>query len=168
MEKENRVSKHEYYLDIAETVLERSTCLRRKYGAVIVKNDEVISTGYNGSARGDINCIDAGKCEREEHNIPKGQRYEMCKAVHAEQNAIISASRRDMIDATLYIVGKEVATGEYANGHPCLICERMIRNAGISKIVMRKDKNTKIIIDNVGDPIETYSTEVNSIEYGEC
>lgn len=132
---ENRVSKDMYYLNIAETVLTRSTCLRRKYGAVIVNNDEIISTGYNGAPRGEQNCIDCGYCYREEHNIPKGQMYEACIAVHAEQNAIISAARKDMLGATIYIVGKEVSTGKYANTSPCLICRRMIRNAGIIKCI---------------------------------
>lgn len=131
----SRVSKDKYYLDIAETVLERSTCLRRKYGAVIVKNDEIISTGYNGACRGESNCNDTGKCRRIELNIPKGERYEECVAVHAEQNAIISASRRDMIGATLYILGKEVSDNSYANPAPCKICARMIKNAGIERVV---------------------------------
>lgn len=130
-----RISKDTYYLSIAESVLLRSTCLRRKYGAVIVKNDEIISTGYNGAPRGEINCIDKGTCQRDALNIPKGERYELCVAVHAEQNAIISSSRDRMIGATIYIVGKEVASGVYANPSPCLICRRMIRNAGITRCV---------------------------------
>ena len=108
-----RIDKINYYLDIAESTLERSTCIRRNFGAIIVKNDEIISTGYNGAPRGRKNCIDLGYCMREKLNIPRGERYEMCRSVHAEQNAIISASRRDLIDATIYLVGKEVATGEY-------------------------------------------------------
>lgn len=130
-----RISKDMYYLKIAEAVLERSTCLRRKYGAVIVKNDEVIATGYNGSPRGESNCIDIGICERDRLGVPKGERYELCVAVHAEQNAIISASRRDMVGSTIYIVGKEVATGEYADPTPCLICRKLIKNAGIFRCV---------------------------------
>ena len=134
-----------YYLDIAKAVLERSTCLRRRYGAVIVNNDEIVSTGYNGAPRGEPNCIDIGYCYRNEHNIPKGQMYEACVAVHAEQNAIISAARRDMLGATIYIVGKEVDTGEYANPAPCLICRRMIRNAGIIKCIGLVDGKPKEI-----------------------
>lgn len=130
-----RISKDLYYLKIAEAVLERSTCLRRRYGAVIVNNDEVISTGYNGSARGEKNCIDTGICEREYLKVPKGERYELCVAVHAEQNAIISASRKDMQGATIYIVGKTVKTGKYADPAPCLICRRMIKNTGIARCV---------------------------------
>lgn len=129
-----RISKGLYYLGIAEAVCQRSTCLRRKYGAIIVKNDQIIATGYNGAPRGETNCIDCGHCQREELNIPKGERYELCRAVHAEQNAIISAARSDMIGATIYIVGKE-ADGRYANPAPCLICRRMIVNAGIKKCI---------------------------------
>lgn len=140
-----RTSKDMYYLKIAETVLERSTCLRRRYGAVIVNNDEIVSTGYNGAPRGESNCVDTGYCYREAHNIPKGERYEMCVAVHAEQNAIISAARKEMLGATIYIVGKEVATGDYANPAPCLICRRMIRNAGITKCIGLVDGKPKEI-----------------------
>ncbi len=100
-----RISKENYYLDIAETVLERATCLRRVYGAIIVKNDEIISTGYNGAPRGRQNCVDIGFCTREAMQVPRGQRYELCRSVHAEANAIISASRRDMVGSTLYLVG---------------------------------------------------------------
>lgn len=145
MEQAKRISKDEYYLNIAKTVLERSTCLRRKYGAVIVNNDEIVSTGYNGAPRGETNCIDTGYCYREANNIPKGERYEMCVSVHGEQNAIISAARKDMIGATIYIVGKEVSTGEYANPAPCLICRRMIRNAGIVRCVGLVDGKPKEI-----------------------
>lgn len=131
-----RQGKQDYYLDIAEQVLERSTCLRRRYGAVIVNNDEIVSTGYNGSARGDINCCDTGLCYREELGIPKGERYELCRAVHAEQNAIISAARTEMMGSTIYIVGKE-ADGQYANPKPCLLCSRMLKNAGVTTVLGR-------------------------------
>lgn len=128
-----RISKVEYYLNIARAVAKRSTCLRRQYGAVIVKNDEIISTGYNGSHRGADNCCDVGVCWREAHGIPHGEQYEKCVAVHAEQNAIISAARSDMIGSTLYLAGFE---GEREIvGEPCLICHKMIANAGIAKVV---------------------------------
>ena len=130
-----RKDKDTYYLSIAEQVLERSTCLRRKYGAIIVNNDEIVSTGYNGAPRGEENCIDCGYCAREALNVPKGERYELCKAVHAEQNCIISAARKDMIGSTMYIVGKEVSNNTYANPEPCLICRRLIVNAGIDKVI---------------------------------
>lgn len=131
-----RISKDEYYLNIADQVSKRSTCLRRQYGAVIVKNDEIISTGYNGSPRGEDNCCDIGECWREAHNIPHGSQYEKCVAVHAEQNAIISASHQEMIGSTLYLVGSE--NGEtMVEVTPCEICMRMIKNAGIQKIVTK-------------------------------
>ena len=145
-----RIDKNNYYLDIAETVLERGTCLRRLFGAIIVKNDEIISTGYVGAPRGRKNCCDLKYCQREKLNIPRGERYEMCRSVHAEQNAIISAARKDMIGSTLYLVGKEVSSGEYVkNAMPCMFCKRMIINAGISKIVVRntKDEYTEIDTD---------------------
>lgn len=128
-----RPNKTEYYLGIAEAVSKRSTCLRRKYGAIIVKDDEIISTGYNGSPRGEENCCVMGKCWREENHIPHGQMYEKCVAVHAEQNAIISAARRDMIGATLYLYGS--ANGVSINAEPCEICRRFIRNAGIKNVI---------------------------------
>lgn len=130
-----RPTKDEDYLGIADVVLRRSTCLRRKYGAVLVKNDEVIATGYNGSPRGEKNCCDVGFCEREAHGVAKGERYELCVAIHAEDNAITSAGRSRAIGSTLYIVGREVATGEIANPHPCKMCRRKIKNAGITRVV---------------------------------
>lgn len=135
-----RMNKDEYYLEIARKVAGRSTCLRRQYGAIIVNNDEIISTGYNGSARGELNCCDCGVCWREEHGIPHGQQYEKCVSVHAEQNAIISAARKDMIGATLYLAGFE--NGQPLNGEeisPCLICNRMIQNSGIKKVITSVD-----------------------------
>lgn len=131
----DRIKKDEYYLDIAKTVTRRSTCLRRQYGAIIVKNDEVVATGYNGAPRGEINCCDCGFCQRDALGIPKGERYELCVSVHAEANAIISAARRDMIGATIYIVGIEAKDGSYANPAPCLMCRRLIKNAGITKCI---------------------------------
>lgn len=142
-----RVDKQNYYLDIAESVLERGTCLRRNYGAIIVKNDEIISTGYVGAPRGRKNCCDLKYCMREKLNIPRGERYELCRSVHAEQNAIISAERTKMIDSTLYLVGKSYDKDEYVeNARPCSLCKKMIINAGIKDIVIRetKEKYTKI------------------------
>lgn len=133
-----RRDKVNYYLDIAEVVSERGTCLRRNYGAIIVKNDEIISTGYVGAPRGRKNCSDLGKCMRQELNIPRGERYEMCRSVHAEANAIISAARRDMLGADMYLCGKEVDTGEIiANSCSCAMCKRMIINAGIERVYVR-------------------------------
>ena len=144
----SRIDKINYYLDIAEAALERSTCLRRKWGAVIVKDDEIISTGYNGAPRGRKNCTDIGTCIREELNIPRGERYELCRSVHAEQNAIISASRKDMMGATLYEVGVDAKTGEYVeNAMPCAMCKRFIINSGITKMIFRDSKDTYREID---------------------
>lgn len=153
-----RISKENYYLNMAETALERSTCLRRKWGAVIVKNDEIISTGYNGAPRGRKNCDELGYCIREKLNIPRGERYELCRSVHAEQNAIISAPRKNMIDATLYMVGKHADTGEYVeNAMSCSMCKRVIINSGISKIVIRdtKTKFREILVQDLIDNDES-------------
>lgn len=131
-----RIDKHTYYLNIAKHVAKRGTCLRTNYGAVIVKNDEIISTGYTGAPRGEPNCNEIGKCVRIEQNIPSGQRYELCKSVHAEMNAIISASRRDMCGATLYLYGWDVQNNcEKIGPKPCTICERLIKNAGINCVI---------------------------------
>lgn len=154
-----RIDKNNYYLDIAETVLERGTCLRRLFGAIIVKNDEVISTGYVGAPRGRKNCNDLKYCQREKLQIPRGERYEMCRSVHAEQNAIISASRKDMIDATLYLVGKEVSNEYVKNAMPCMFCKRMIINAGIKNVIIRDTKEEYRIID-----VESFITNDDSLE----
>lgn len=128
-----RETKKQRYLNIAAQVARGSTCLRRQYGAIIVREDEIIATGYNGAPRGEPNCCDVGSCWREENGIPHGQQYERCVAVHAEMNAIISAARRDMIGATMYLVGYE--NGHRIAGVPCLICSRLIKNAGIAEVV---------------------------------
>ena len=138
-----RIGKQNYYLDICETVLERGTCLRRNFAAIIVKQDEIISTGYTGAPRGRLNCCDIGKCRREELNVPRGTRYELCRSVHAEQNAIISARRQDMIGAAMYLVGREVKSGEYVqNASPCSLCKRFIINSGIEKVIIRDSKTS--------------------------
>lgn len=146
-----RRDKINYYLDIAETVLERGTCLRRNYGAIIVKNDEIVSTGYTGTPRGRVNCCDLGKCERQRLGIPSGQRYELCRSVHAEANAIISAARRDMLGASLYLACREADTGElYEYAEPCSMCRRLIINAGISTVIIRNtpEKYTTLNVQN--------------------
>ena len=151
---DNRTSKDNYYLGIADAVQERSTCLRRKYGAIIVRNDEIISTGYNGAPRGRKNCSDLGYCAREAMKIPSGQRYELCRSVHAEANAIISASRRDMIGATLYLVGREAKTGELLHDTTsCSMCRRQIINAGIVRVVARVGEDG-IAVTDVNEWIE--------------
>jgi len=135
----NRISKENYYLDIAETVLERATCLRRVYGAIIVNNDEIIATGYNGAPRGRANCSDMGYCTREKMQIPRGERYELCRSVHAEANAIISAARRDIVGGTLYLVGRDARTGELlSDATSCSMCRRLVINSGLEKVVIRR------------------------------
>lgn len=137
----DRIDKINYYLDIAETVSKRGTCLRNNYGSVIVKNDEIISTGYTGAPRGRKNCIDLGVCRRKQNNTPSGAGYELCRSVHSEQNAIISCKRTDMIGSTLYLVGINKRNGEYiSDNYPCTLCKRMIINAGIENVVMRDNK----------------------------
>ncbi len=136
-----RRDKTNYYLDIAETVAKRGTCLRRNYGAIIVKNDNIVSTGFSGAPRGRKNCSDLGVCRRERLQIPRGQRYELCRSVHAEANAIISAARENMLGATLYLVGVD-GGGEYVkDASSCSMCKRLIINAGIQKVVIRNDKD---------------------------
>ena len=130
-----RISKRDYYLKIASEVAKRSTCLRRQYGAVIVKNDEIIATGYNGAPRGDENCCDVGSCWRDRHNIPHGEQYDKCVAVHAEANAIISASRNEMLDSTLYLYGFEGFDKPIEEPEPCIMCNRLIKNAGIKHVI---------------------------------
>ena len=133
-----RRDKQNYYLDIAQTVLERGTCLRRNFGAIIVRNDQIIATGYTGAPRRCRNCCDIGTCAREKLGIPRGQRYELCRSVHAEANAIIAASRNDMIGATLYLVGRDARTGELVpDANSCAMCKRLIVNAGIAEVVIR-------------------------------
>ena len=154
----NRVDKINYYLDIAEVVTERGTCLRNNYGSVIVKNDEIISTGYTGSPRGRKNCLDLGFCRRQKNNTPSGAGFELCRSVHSEQNAIISANRKDMIGSTLYLVGINKRNGEYVKDNkPCTLCKRMIINSGIEKVIMR-DSKTEYRIEKVKDWIENDDT----------
>lgn len=136
----DRVTKTNYYLDIAQIVSERSTCLRKHYGAIIVKNDTIISTGYNGAPRGRKNCSDLGRCIREELAIPRGERYEMCRSVHAEANAIIAASREQMLSATLYMACVDPLTREIVPGtNSCSMCKRLIINAGIKTVIVREN-----------------------------
>ena len=143
-----RISKENYYLNIAETVIGRATCLRRCYGAIIVKNDEIISTGYNGAPRGRKNCVDLGYCAREALKVPRGERYELCRSVHAEANAIISAARRDMVGGTLYLVGKDAVTGELlSDATSCAMCRRQIINAGLARVIIRNTPTEYTVVD---------------------
>lgn len=146
----NRPDKDHYYLDIAAAVSKRSTCLRRRFGAIIVKADQIISTGYVGAPRGSINCLDLNDCPREKAGIPSGERYELCRSVHAEMNAIIHASRQEMLGATLYLACLDPATGQRVVGvRPCKLCTRMIINAGLKAVVA----------DGLGKEVVRYSVE---------
>ena len=137
-----RRDKHNYYLDLAEVVSQRGTCLRKKYGAIIVKNDTIVSTGYVGAPRGRKNCSDLCRCMRDEMNIPRGERYEMCRSVHAEMNAIINASREQMLDGVMYLAGVDAKTGELVkNACCCMMCKRLVLNAGITKVIVRETKD---------------------------
>lgn len=155
-----RRDKVNYYLDLAETVSQRSTCYRKRYGAVLVKNDEVISTGYVGAPRGRKNCTDMGVCIREKLNIPRGERYELCRSVHAEANAIISASRDKMLGSSLYLAGIEISTGEYVkNTTCCSMCKRLVINAGIEKVYVRDTKDEYRVIS-----VEDWVNDDESLE----
>ncbi len=142
-----RRDKTNYYLDMADVARERSTCIRRTYGAVIVKNDTIVSTGYSGAPRGRANCIDLGFCMRNKLSIPRGERYEFCRSVHAEMNAIIAASREQMLGATLYLVGREADGSIMPDANSCTMCKRTIINAGIEKVVVRRTQDSYETID---------------------
>ena len=148
----NRPSWDEYFIQIASDVAKRGTCLRRIYGAVITKDNKIISTGYNGAPIGEPNCTTLGVCERQRLNIPSGERYEKCRSVHAEANSIINGNLSDMIGSTIYIAGWDVEYSkgisecgnkvneflyEYADAKPCMMCARMIKNAKIERVVIR-------------------------------
>ena len=135
-----RPDKDEYYLRLAEEVSTRSTCLRRRFGAVIVKDDQIISTGYVGAPRGTPNCIELGVCPREQAGIPAGQRYELCRSVHAEANAIIHAARLEMLGGALYLACVNAKNGELVPGtKPCKMCTRLIINAGLALVLVREE-----------------------------
>ena len=149
-----RKDKANYYLDIADAVRSRSTCLRRQYGAIIVASDEIIATGYNGAPRGRKNCDELGRCTRQELQIPSGQRYELCRAVHAEENAIISAARKEMLGSTLFLVGRDAQSGELLSGTtPCTLCRRTIINAGIKKIIVREGYPDQLSVDMLAEAV---------------
>ena len=142
-----RRDKTNSYLDMDDVARERSTCLRRTYGAVIVKNDSIVSTGYSGAPRGRANCIDLGFCMRNKLGIPRGERYEFCRSVHAEANAIIAASREQMLGATLYLVGREADGTLMPDANSCTMCKRLIINAGIERVVVRRTQDDYEVID---------------------
>ena len=151
MENTSRISKENYYLDIACTVASRATCLRKKFGAIIVKNDVIVATGYNGAPRGRKNCTDMGYCLREDLKIPRGERYELCRSVHAEANAIIAASREQMLGATIYLACIDGKSGELVpDTCSCQMCKRLVINAGIEKVIVRNSKEHYTVY-NVSD-----------------
>ena len=161
----SRRDKHNYYLDIAEAVLQRGTCLRRNYGSEIVKNDEIKATGYTGAPRRRKNSLDMKYCIRDKMNIPRGLMYELCRSVHSEVNAIISASRQEMLGATLYLVGKEMKTGELVkDASPCSMCKKIIINAGIEQVIIRDTKDSYRYID-VQDWIDNDETLAGAMGY---
>jgi len=150
-----RRDKVNYYLDIADTVSERSTCLRLHYGAIIVQADEIVATGYNGAPRGRKNCNELGSCIRMKMGIPSGERYELCRSVHAEANAIISAARRDTIGADIYLACRDAATGELLGGRTsCSMCRRLIINAGIERVFIRETEDTYSVVNVQTDWID--------------
>ncbi len=160
-----RRDKTNYYLDISQTVAERGTCLRRNFGAILVKNDEIIATGYNGAPRGRTNCSDHGECMRDKLNVPKGQRYELCRSVHAEANCIISAPRHDMIGSTLYLSCLDAKTGQlFGDVEPCSMCKRLIINAGIEKVIVRTAPSEYRVIE-VRDWVENDESLTGSEGY---
>jgi dCMP deaminase len=161
-----RIDKTNYYLDIAQTVSERGTCLRRHFGAIIVRNDSIVSTGYAGAPRGRVNCTDRKVCLREERGIPRGERYELCRSVHAEANAIIAAAREQMLGATLYEACIDAQTGELVSGtSPCPMCRRLIINAGIETVIMRETP-CEYTVYNVRDWIENDESLTGTGGYG--
>ncbi len=158
-----RPGKTEYYLGVAEMIAKRGTCLRRNYGAVVVNDDQITSTGYTGAPRGTKNCIDIGSCYRKEKKIPEGKRYELCRSVHAEMNAIIHASRRQLLNGTLYLVGLSTENNEYVkNAEPCKLCKRLIINSGISTVFIRRGKGNTFemkVEDWIKNEKEWFSSE---------
>jgi dCMP deaminase len=141
----DRPNKIEYYLGIAKAVSTRGTCLRRRFGAIVVKDDRVVSSGYVGAPRGRMNCCDRGTCFRMENNIPSGQRYELCRSVHAEMNAIINASKEELEGGVMYLVGVEPDGSYTPNADCCSMCKRVIINAGIRYVVIATDNGPKTI-----------------------
>ena len=134
-----RLDKREYYLNIAKAVAQRSSCIRRWYGAVAVINDAIVATGYNGSTRGENNCCDIKKCVRNEQDVPRGDRYDLCFALHAEENLCLEAGRRGLYGATVYLYGEDPNNGkELLDCKPCYLCMRKLKQCGVTKVVVHK------------------------------
>lgn len=151
MKRPKRTEKDMYYLDIAKAVAMRATCLRRKYGAIIVKDDRIVSTGYNGAPRGKCNCCDTEQCIREELKVQHGERYELCRSVHAEQNAVIFAGFDKTNDATLYLAGIEAETNALVSAPDCcMMCKRVLINAGIKQVKFLNGDGT-VRVEKIAD-----------------
>jgi dCMP deaminase len=142
-----RPTKDEYYMNIAKEVSKRSTCTRRRFGAVIVsKSDRIVSTGYNGAIRKALDCLEIGKCMRDELHIKPGERYELCKAFHAEQNAILGAGPTDRKDSVLYLYGEHF-DGRVFDSEPCMMCRRAIVQGEISMVKAMQSDGTITVLD---------------------
>jgi len=142
-----RISKEEYYLGIAKGVAKRSTCFRRSIGAIIVRDDQIISTGYVGAPRKTKDSLEHGFCLRDKLRIPHGQRYELCRSVHAEQNAIINAARAgvSLLGGDMFIYGVSAETGGRINAFPCFICKKMIINSGLNRVICSTAEKAYIV-----------------------
>jgi len=143
-----RPSKDKYYLDIAKQVAQRSTCFRVKIGAVIVRGDQIVSTGYVGAPRKTKDCLERGNCLRNILNIPHGQRYELCRSIHAEQNSIVNAARAgvSIFGGNMYLYGED-KEGKTIDVSPCFICKKMIINSGIEKVICSRKDEDFIVFD---------------------
>ncbi len=178
MKKEKRISKKQYYLNIAEEVSKRSTCLSTNFGCIIVRDDQIISTGYNGAPRGTKDCTEIGVCLRRMMNVPSGTKYELCRSVHAEQNALINAARAgvSLLGGDLYLFGRKIldGTNQLIKAYPCFICKKMILNAGITNVIANDDEG-KVIIYSVEEWVKEWAkndmiedTQKYSANYKNC
>lgn len=141
-----RPPKDQYYLNIAKEIAQRSTCLRAKFGAVIVRDDQIVATGYTGAPRKTKDCFERGICLRDKLQIPHGQRYELCRSVHAEMNCIINSARAgvSILNGDMFIYGSDL-NGNPVDTFPCLLCKKMIINAGLNRVICStKDGNFKV------------------------
>ena len=168
---QGRIEKDRYYLEIAKSVAMRSPCTRAHYGAIVVKNDAIVSTGYNGPVRGGVNCYEVGGCIKDVLNLPHGTAYDLCPAVHAEENAIINAARNgaSVLGGTLYLIGVNPKNGELIGGEPCQRCKRVLINAGIERVVtLSRDGDIKYFEVNewVREDTEIYIRNLNMAREG--
>lgn len=160
IDNKTRLDKNEYYLDIARTVSKRATCLRRRFGAVIVVNDQVVSSGYCGAPRETKDCLEREECLRAKMGIPSGERYELCRSVHAEQNAIINAARAgvSILGGSIYVWSFCLETKKEFTGYPCLLCLKMSVNAGLKKVYYSEpDKRKKYDVLHLAGLIENWN-----------